>query len=163
MENNTETNERIDGTTIENNDSNSQYIAAIKELKDNSVSKQAYSKLQEENKMLLDSLINGNQIDVGQSPAMSRDEMIAERERLRKISCDPKTDLEWFEAQLKNREITLALGEGDVFIKKEHRRNPSADEVELAERAAKVYQECIDYADGDNQLFIQELQRHTIG
>ena len=39
------------------------YIEAIKEMKQNSVSKKAYDKLREENKQLLDSLINGKEIE----------------------------------------------------------------------------------------------------
>ena len=39
------------------------YIEAIKEMKQNSVSKEAYEKLKAENKQLLDSIINGTELD----------------------------------------------------------------------------------------------------
>lgn len=44
------------------NDSND-YIEAIKEMKQNSVSKEAYEKLKKENKQLLDSIINGSELN----------------------------------------------------------------------------------------------------
>ena len=40
------------------------YIEAIKEIKQNSVDREAYNKLREENKRLLNSLVNGESIDV---------------------------------------------------------------------------------------------------
>ena len=50
----------LNGVSGEENVNDSiNYIEAIKEMKQNSVSKQAYDKLREENKQLLDSLING--------------------------------------------------------------------------------------------------------
>ena len=48
------------------NDSN-HYIEAIKEMKANTVDKEAYLKLKEENKQLLNSLVNGEEIK-GQEP-----------------------------------------------------------------------------------------------
>jgi hypothetical protein len=40
------------------------YIAAIQELQNNTVSKDQYQKLREENKKLLDALVSGQQINV---------------------------------------------------------------------------------------------------
>ena len=45
-------------------DNTANYIEAIKEMKANSVSKEAYVKLQQENKQLLNSLVNGQSIEV---------------------------------------------------------------------------------------------------
>ena len=43
-------------------DDSADYIAAIKQLKDNTVSKDDYNKLAAKNKELLDTLVNGGQI-----------------------------------------------------------------------------------------------------
>ena len=45
-------------------DNTANYIEAIKEMKANSVSKEAYVKLQQENKQLLNSLVNGQGIEI---------------------------------------------------------------------------------------------------
>ena len=39
--------------------------------------------------------------------------------------------------------------------------SPTAEDVQVAEKVAQIYQECVDYADGDSALFTQELQRRT--
>ena len=46
---------------------NTDYIAAIKELKENSVEKGKYDTLKAENKKLLDALVNGSDIDTKSS------------------------------------------------------------------------------------------------
>ena len=60
-----ETNSVSEQNNVEN-DSN-HYIEAIKEMKANTVDKEAYLKLKEENKQLLNSLVNGEEIK-GQEP-----------------------------------------------------------------------------------------------
>ena len=44
-------------------DNSSNYIEAIKEMKANTVDKQAYLKLKEENKQLLNSIVNGQSLE----------------------------------------------------------------------------------------------------
>lgn len=52
-----------DQVTDKQVDSN-EYIEAITKLKETTVSKDQYNKLKEENKKLLDSIVNGNEVDV---------------------------------------------------------------------------------------------------
>ena len=51
----------IETTTVEEMN-NEQYIAAIEELKASTVSRDAYNKLRNENKQLLDALVSGQQL-----------------------------------------------------------------------------------------------------
>ena len=44
------------------------YIAAINELKQNTVDRQKYDQLKAENKRLLDSIVNGQEIDIRKVP-----------------------------------------------------------------------------------------------
>lgn len=61
---------------------NEDYLEIIKEMKKNSVSKEDYDKLREENKKLLSSLVNGEEIEVDSSeeeeeaPKRTREEII---------------------------------------------------------------------------------------
>ena len=45
-------------------DTNTDYVAAIQELQNNTVSKDQYQKLRSENKRLLDALVSGQQVDL---------------------------------------------------------------------------------------------------
>lgn len=148
--------ERIEESTAE--DTSAQYLAAIKELKENSVNIAKYRKLQDENKQLLDSLINGGQVSVEQ-PKEEVD-IQALRNKLADTDHD-MTNLEFAETALKLREAVMDEGGNDPFLPYGHNISPTAEDVEAADRVASVFKECIDYAQGDSQLFTQELMRRT--
>lgn len=134
------------------------YVEAIKKLKAESVSKEAYNKLQEENKKLFDALVDGGQVE-----APKKEEEIDVKEIHKKLSeRDPRmTNLEGFQAMLDLRKADLAAGKIDPFISMNN-KTPTQEDFDRAEERAKIYQECIDYADGDAELFSQELQRRMI-
>lgn len=134
------------------------YVAAIQELKNNSVPKDKYSKLKEENSKLLKSLINGETIDVEQPQE-------ADVGQLRKelYSGDVEnTNLDYIEKTLKLRDELIARGEPDPFLPFGHHISPTNEDVEAANRVAKVLKDCLDYADGDSAIFTNELQRVMI-
>ena len=56
-----ENNQNLEQRNEEQVDSDVDYLAAIKELKANSVDRAKYDKLKEENKKLLDTVINGGE------------------------------------------------------------------------------------------------------
>ena len=49
----------------------------------------------------------------------------------------------------------------DPFLPIGNRISPTKEDIETANRVAEAFQSCIDYAEGDSQLFTQELQRIT--
>ena len=148
--------ERIEESTAE--DTSAQYIAAIKELKENSVDRATYQKLKDENKQLLDSLINGGQVSIAQ-PKEEVD-VQALRNKLADTDHD-MTNLEFVETALKLRDAVMEQGGNDPFLPYGHNISPTSEDVEAADRVASVFKECIDYAQGDSQLFTQELMRRT--
>ena len=132
------------------------YLAAIKELKQNSVDRSDYDKLKAENKKLLDSIVNGQTIEVEDGPkyrdvAEIRDELFNQEH----------DNLDYIKLSLELRNTLIAKGESDPFLPVGRQISPTREDVEAADRVAKVYQECIDYADGDSALFTQELMRRT--
>lgn len=134
------------------------YIKAIKEIKQNSVSREAYDKLKEENKNLLDSLVNGKEIDIPQEEKV-------DIESLRKKLFDRDSNinnLEYITNALKLREELIKQGKPDPFLPAGTKTVVTDDEIDTAERVAKVLQECVDYADGDSTIFTNELQRRTV-
>lgn len=133
------------------------YIEAIKEMKANSVSKDAYKKLQDENKKLLESLIAGETIE---APKTTVEEKVDLNE-LRKHLDEAESPIDYCKTSLKLHEETLKqLGYND-YLPNGKKIRPTKEDEEKANLFIKEIKECIDYADGDDQLFIQELQRRT--
>ena len=144
----------VTGTQVE--DMTPDYLAAIKELKQNSVDRSDYDKLKAENKKLLDSIVNGQVVETTSEPEYRdvneiRDELFN----------NEHSNLEYVKLALELRNTLIAKGETDPFLPVGTQITPTADDAEKAERVAQVYQECIDYAEGDSALFTQELMRRT--
>lgn len=145
----------------ENLDDTSQYIEALKEMKQNSVSKEAYQKLKDENRQLLDSLINGSQIDIQQMKPEITDEYV---NGLRKKLFNPDeglSNLEYAKTAIELRDALLEKGEIDPFLPVGHNITPTDEDYVKADRVGQVLKECIDYANGDSELFTNELMRRT--
>ena len=134
------------------------YIEAIKEIKANSVSKQAYDKLREENKQLLDSLINGKEIE------LPKQKEPVDVNKIRASLFDenrPLSNLEYVSNALKLRDELLERGERDPFLPYGQNISPTDEDITKADRVATVMKECLEYADGDSELFTNELMRRT--
>lgn len=138
-------------------DDNQDYIDTINQLKSNSVSKDDYNKVKAENKRLLEALANNQQINqsVIQEPV--------DKDKLRADMFSGDLDnLSYAKTILKLREAIIEEGGNDPFVAVGQKVIPTGEDYECAERVARVMQECIEYADGDSQLFTQELNRRTI-
>lgn len=136
------------------------YIKNLEDLKKNTVSKELYEKLQQENKQLADSLANG----IGQVKEEDDDVVIVPTiEEANEKMKNAKNDLEFIEGALDYREACMAKKDGyDPFVGRGHNITPSKEAYESAQRAADVFKECVEAADGDNEKFIAELQYRTI-
>lgn len=137
------------------------YIEAIKEMKQNSVSKEAYYKLKEENKQLLDSLINGNQVDIKQIKPEITDEYVNGLRKKLFDTDDSLSNLEYAKTAVELRDALLEKGEIDPFLPVGHNITPTDEDYVKADRVGQVLKECIEYADGDSELFTNELMRRT--
>ena len=142
------------GTEVE--DMTPDYLEAIKDLKQKSVDRTEYEKLKAENKKLLDSIVNGQTIDVEAQPQARDVNEIREE-----LFNHEHTNLDYVKLMLELRSTLIAKGERDPFLPYGSQIAPTIEDEEKAEKAAQIYQECIDYADGDPKLFTQELQRRT--
>lgn len=135
------------------------YIEAIKQLKANSVDKSRYDKVVAENKKLLKSLVNGESIET------AAPEETVGVEDLRKDLFSPDSDmnnLDYITKALQLREKLIECGDRDPFLPWGHNITPTDQDIEAAERTARIMQECVDYADGDSEVFTNELMRRTI-
>ena len=137
---------------------NNQYIEAIRELKLNSVSREQYDKLAQENKTLVKALVEGEQLTtVSENPYRNpeeiRQELWGHNGRTGLSQC------EYLEKCLELREACIDTGEGDPFVFNGYFKKPTRDDYETAQHTAEVYRECLDYANGNDQTLITELQR----
>ena len=141
-------------------DSTPDYLAAIKELKQNSVDRSEYEKLKAENKKLIDAVVNGQPSQEEQVVVHTKDEI----DRLRKELFNSDKDLsnlEYVSKAVELREALIENGEPDPFIPVGHQISPTREDIEKAAMVAQVYKECIDYAEGDSEVFTNELMRRT--
>lgn len=142
------------GTQVE--DSTQDYLEAIQALKQNSVDRSEYEKLKAENKKLINAVVNGQSADVEAKPEYRDADTIREE-----LFNHEHSNLDYVKLALELRSTLMAEGKPDPFLPMGSQIAPTADDVEKAQKVADVYQECIDYAEGDSKLFTQELMRRT--
>lgn len=136
-------------------DGNTQdYIAALKELKENTVSRDSYLKLKEENKKLINSLAAGETISMDAAPAKKD-----VSELMKTVVSDRATNLEVWTAALDLREQMIERGDKDPFLPTGHNIQATVDDIASVERVVEGITNCIDIADGNADVFNAELQR----
>ena len=145
--------------TVEDNTQD--YLAAIKELKENSVNRSEYDKLRAENKKLIDAVVNGQP---GQEePAFTKHSKEQIDDLRNELFNSPRelNNLEFITKAMELREALIENGEPDPFLPVGKQISPTRDDIEGAEKVAQVYKECIEYAEGDSEVFTNELMRRT--
>ncbi len=145
--------------TVEDNTQD--YLAAIKELKENSVNRSEYDKLRAENKRLIDAVVNGQPGQEEQVVVKHSKEQIDELRNDLFNSPRELNNLEFITKTMELREALMENGEPDPFLPVGKQISPTRDDIEGAEKVAQVYKECIEYAEGDSEVFTNELMRRT--
>ena len=135
-------------------------IAEIQKLKASTVSLDDYNRLKADNKKLISALASGETI--GSTESSNPEKNINElRNKLLKNGSN-LNNLEYVQAAVELRDALIAQGQRDPFLPYGEGVLPTAEDVECANRVANIYKECIEYADGDPDIFTSELQRRTI-
>lgn len=146
--------------TLQNESGNvdsTDYIAAIKELKENSVSKEDFIKIQEEKRQLLKALVDGDTISTEtEKPKKSLEEL---RNKAFKQNC---TNLESVTNILEYRQALIDSGKPDPFLPVSSNTNPDYQDSLDAENVAKCMQDCVDIANGNPDVFNNEWSRRII-
>jgi hypothetical protein len=155
-------NKLINESGEEQSNDSADLIKAIKEIKQNSVPREQYEKLQTENRELLDTLINGGQvemIDPSTKPSISD----LRKELFSKEAADKgMTNLEFVSKSLELRNAIIESGGTDPFLPVGKGIEITRDDYEAAEFTAQQFQACIDIANGDSEVFTAELMRRTV-
>lgn len=145
-------------TTTETIDETQKYLDAISDLKQNSVSRAEYDKIRDENKKLLETLVNGGSIEASTeaTPKHSIEELRGN------IFGKELSNLDYWTNVLELRTALMENGDKDPFLPYGQKIQPTEEDVAKANKVAAVVQECINYAQGDSAIFTNELQRRTI-
>lgn len=138
-------------------DTNTDYIEALNELKSSTVSKEQYQKLKTENKKLLDALVSGQQVDIPKEEKVNVNDL---RKKLFNKDAD-LSNLEYVETSLKLRDALIEAGERDPFLPYGEKVQETAEQHDKANRVAEILKECVEFADGDSGIFTAEIQRRT--
>ena len=136
-------------------------LAAIKELRENSVNRSEYEKLRAENKKLIDAVVNGQPGQEEQAVVRHSKAQIDDLRNDLFNSPRELNNLEFITKAMELREALMENGEPDPFLPVGKQISPTRDDIEGAEKVAQVYKECIEYAEGDSEVFTNELMRRT--
>jgi len=152
-----ELDKRNDALDNQPEDTAEDYIQAINELKAKSVDRSKYDELRAENKRLLESIVNGQEIDLPKEEEKPNiDEL-----RNKLFNTDGLSNLEYVENMLTLRKALMDNGEVDPFVPVGQQITASTEDYRTAENVATILQECVDYAQGDSLVFTNELSRRT--
>lgn len=136
-----------------------EYIDQINELKRNSVSKADYDKIKEENRTLLSNIVNGNpSATMEQTPEAPKESLDDLRKR---VFTNPKNDLDYVAGILEIRDRVMAEGGADPFVNNNGRYAATEEDYRIAQETAEGLRHCVEVADGNNQVFFNELARIT--
>lgn len=141
------------GEVVDNTD----YIEAIKSLKQNSVDRSKYDALKAENKKLLDSIVNGTEVAL----EVKKEEPSIKELREKVFNNPNQTNLEYITNALNLRDALIENGEEDPFVASSSQYTPDANDYARAEKVATVLREMVDTADGDPNVFLNEYQRRV--
>ena len=138
------------------------YIHALNELKQNSVSREQYEKLKNENKELLNTLINGGQVEMIDPSSKPSIEDLRKELFSNEAADKGMTNLEFVSKSLELRNAIIDEGGTDPFLPVGRGIELTREDYEAAEFTAQQFQECIDIAKGNSEVFTAELMRRTV-
>lgn len=116
------------------------------------------AKMERDNNELVKNILSGGEI--------KQEDNLKSPDYYRKVLWGPDkdnlNDIQVVENWLKLRESVMKETGEDIFVGKGPKYIPTPEEATQAQNVADCLKECIEYADGDNGLFVQETQRIMI-
>lgn len=134
------------------------YIEQIKQLKEKSVPKEAFEELEAEHRRLINELVNGQspQTIVEDKPDIAQ---------MRKELYDPEnqfSNLEYASRTLALRKAIMESGQPDPFLPNGPRAEVTNFDIESAQKVADVLEDCIEAANGSNDMFTAALKARLV-
>ena len=149
-------NDRLnENETSEQEMSAEDYVEAIDKLKKTTVSKEDFLKLKEENKKLLNAVLNDQHVD-SEPKTETVEELQKDLRALKKELAVAQemgmSNLEFCSKALKYREKAMALGLQDPFVPNSP-TGPDDNDYKSAQKVAERLQQCVDEANGNPAVF----------
>ena len=101
--------------------------------------------------------VNGQTLE--QPKEQPKPDIDALRKKLFANTRQDLTNLDFVTTALELRQALIDNGEIDPFVPVGSKIKPTSEDFDKAEKVAKVLQECVDYADGNSDVFTSELKR----
>lgn len=136
----------------------SDIMQAFKELKKTTVPKSQYDDLKKQNKDLMECIVDGTMPE-GYDPNAKPVDIDEIRKNLFGKEC---SNLEYAKNALALRDALIKQGKPDPFLPQGTHIVPTTEDMVAAEKVAQALQHCIEYADGDSEVFTNELMRLTV-
>lgn len=134
------------------------YIEIIKRMRETMVSREEHDRVLADNRSLVEALVEGRQIDLGEDVSEPVD-VSALRKDLFSEESD-LSNLDYAERMLALRSALMENGEPDPFLPI-GQVEITQHEIDTAQKVADALQSCVDYAQGDSSIFTSELMRIT--
>lgn len=134
---------------------------ALRETRENSVSKAEYDRIKKENERLVSEIINGgDSAGSGQSSSPQQQEASIDelREKLYGPKCSELSNLDYWKYTLELRDAVIKKGDPDPFLPVGTKISPTSEDEEKANNVADVVKQCIDEAEGNSEVFTALLQ-----
>ena len=152
-------NEQNVETTEKELDPAQAYIEAMAEVKRNYVPREELQKSQAREKQLLEAMVSGKEIDMPKTePKVDIQQL---RNELYGKDCGKLNSCEYINKTLQLRKALIEKGERDPFITVGDRAKTTPEMIEGAQRVADGLQAMIDFAEGDEGIFLAEYQRRV--
>lgn len=137
------------------------YLDTIQEMKKNTVSREVYDKQLEENRRLLNAIVNGEQTATAQEETK---QVRAPKDVFNDLimSDTPCTNIQKARYWIEYRESCKAAGEPDPYVSNGTKIKPTAQEIASVDRVEAALKHCIEYSGGNDEIFTNELNRLLI-
>ena len=135
------------------------YIDQLNEIKSTTISKATYDKVVGERDTLKKALFEGTGAPGTEAAKRSADEI---RKELFGENMDSLSNLESAKLALELREAVLAEEGKDIFMGSGKGFTPDPNDYAIAQKVADCLSHCVEYADGDTEVFTNELARLTV-
>ena len=137
--------------------SNQMYLDEIKKLKETTIPKEEYERLLGENRNLLKTIVEGNPQPAGKEGESKKP---VDVNKLRKdLFTGDHTNLDFAKGALELRKAIMDQGGTDPFLPVGKDIIVEDSDIASANRVAEALESCIEYADGNPDIFTTEHQR----
>lgn len=149
-------------TEVEVNETQ-KYIDTINQLKASTVSREQYDKLRDENKTLLESLVNGKTTETSSTEETSKLSARELSDMLSKMSKDGTPNLEYIATSLQYRDAYIEEFGKDPWALTGKDSQPTQQDYIEMEAQAQSLKQLVEIADGNQEVFQREFTRVLTG